>query len=724
MSDDAKSRSPNRKNPEHPVYITETELVDIPSLEVDSTSPAEPTLRARPPSSTSNRRSLSPASALDIASLHQSASSVRDGFGAEGYFSDHSSHARPSWRHHGPNVDQDYNRVIPLTTLTRPSSRRSKFNTSLPCKWTLQFINWIKGPNPPRRYYIKPFWPQYDGYIIKIRDRYFPTKRHKLWLLVFFYFSWLLCFVAIFAHWKGTPRRLSPSYNGIPFHDYGCRTALWNKNGQCGLNGDLCKPFDGDFAVRCPSNCLSTKLLNPHTVGTEQVNYKPLVIGGGPVYRGDSHVCVAGLHQGVFSNDKGGCAVVRRIRDHANFVASQKNGIESVGFDSVFPLSFEFDLSSEKTCNGVDLQWAVLGITVFWLVILALTCGSPSIFFFSVFIMTFLQVGLVSDPPEFGWISVTEVISTTVGRLLPSIFVAVVLYKVAIKRTLEDLEAHLETSILYPLGLWFGALNNHTFDKWIPISRLTGHDLETQPGAMVALLIVIGVLIAIVLGQVVFFQREGRLPKFLLFYGLIVIVLVLLAFVPLGSLQLRIHHYILALILLPGTSIQIRPSLLYQGLLVGLFINGIARWDYASILQTTNALREDGNFNSGLPSFNRPPDIIPNFTPAGLAGITFHISIPDKRTRLGGFSILVNDVLRHEEFISYSYSQATQLPKEINWTWNQTRIEGEEGGEEVILPQYFRFAYMNPDGTVLDYTKAGIWHSNGTWQDMEGGPAG
>lgn len=711
MSDDGKpSRSGFRREQDtsagHPVHVTETELDDISSL------PPSPTTRCHDPEPTDDYFSNHAPNTTSAPHAHAHAH----------------THVRPPWRRHSPHVGPSLNRVLPLTALARITFKRRNIHASLPCRWTLKIVDWIKGPRPPRRYYIKPFWPRYDGYIMRLRDRYFPTKRHKFGLLVAFYLSWLLCFIPIYAHSNGTPRGLSPSYNDIPFHDYGCRSTLWQKNGQCGLDGELCQPFDGDFGIRCPSNCLSTKLLNPHTVGTQQINYKPLVIGGGPVYRGDSHVCVAGLHQGIISNDKGGCAVVKRVKDHTSFIGSQQNGIESAGFDSVFPLSFEFDVGSSTMCNGVDLQWAVLAITVVWLMVLALTCNSPSIFFFSVFIMTFIHVGLVSDPPEFGWSSsVAEVISTMTGRLLPSIFVAVVLYRVAIKRALEDLEAHLETAILYPLGLWLGALNNHTFDKWIPISRLTGHDLETQPGAMVALVIVIAILVIIVLGQVIFFQREGRLPRYLMFYGLIVIVLILLGFLPIGSLQLRIHHYILALILLPGTAIQIRPSLLYQGLLIGLFINGIARWDYASVLQTNNALREDGNFNSHLPVFSRPPSIMQNYTPDGLAGITFHISVPEKQkqARLGGFSILVNDVLRDEQFISYHHLQANQLPREINWTWNQTLVRQSGGtGEQVLLPQYFRFAYMNSDGTVLDYTKAGTWHSNGLWQDMEDGASG
>lgn len=49
-------------------------------------------------------------------------------------------------------------------------------------------------------------------------------------------------------------------------------------------------------------------------------------------------------------------------------------------------------------------------------------------------------------------------------------------------------------------------------------------------------------------------------------------------------LKPRSYHYILALILRPGTSSETRPSLLYEGLHVGLFINDVVQWCFASIL--------------------------------------------------------------------------------------------------------------------------------------------
>jgi hypothetical protein len=82
----------------------------------------------------------------------------------------------------------------------------------------------------------------------------------------------------------------------------------------------------------------------------------------------------------------------------------------------------------------------------------------------------------------------------------------------------------------------------------------------------------------------------------------------LLVITAVPHMNLRIHHYILALPLLPGTVLQTRPSLLCQGILVGRFINGVARWGFASIciLQTPSQLLEDVQLNTALPLIASP----------------------------------------------------------------------------------------------------------------------
>ena len=282
-------------------------------------------------------------------------------------------------------------------------------------------------------------------------------------------------------------------------------------------------------------------------------------------------------------------------------------------------------------------------------------------------------------------------ISMFARRLLPAFFVAVIIWMTVVKRTLSGLDAPVEKTMLWLGGFWIGALSNYTFD-WIPISRLTLHDLEQQPGAKLALAIIVGVLVLIALGQMYYFWCEGRLVRYLGLYGLFVVAILLCLAIP--GVNLRIHHYIIGLLLLPGTSMQTRPSLLYQGILLGLFVNGIARWDFDSILQTTAALREDGKFNSVVPAVITPK-IETSTTNGVLASFSWMILPED----IQGISVLVNDVERYRAFID-------EYPDGETFNWGRPADDP--------MNNYFRFAFIK-DGRTLDYSKAGTLLSNGTW---------
>src|SRR5690606_15444012 len=118
-----------------------------------------------------------------------------------------------------------------------------------------------------------------------------------------------------------------------------CVETLWPRN-RCGVDGERCLPFSNvSLPFRCPADCRSVQVLNPRPVGPEEVNYRPLVVGGSP-YRGDSFICGAAIHAGVVSDAYGGCGRVTRVGEHIGFASSESNGVESIAFDSYFPLSY------------------------------------------------------------------------------------------------------------------------------------------------------------------------------------------------------------------------------------------------------------------------------------------------------------------------------------------------------------------------------------------------
>lgn len=495
-----------------------------------------------------------------------------------------------------------------------------------------------------------------------------------------------------------------------------------NNATDCGLNGDSCRPFDNEaFAFRCPARCKDAILLEPYAIGAELVNYRSLIVGGGdsgnPIYRGDSYICPAAIHAGIISDQKGGCGILRRTGEQSNYESAERNGVSSIEFPSSFPLSFTFDGGEEEEEEGLkcsDARWPLFGFSVAVTALLSLCIASPAAFYTSMFFIVFFQVALVSDSPYA--LDYYEIVSMALGRFLPAAFVGFTMYYFCVRRTLTSLDAHWDKTVLWLGGCWVGALETDTFDR-IPISRLTPHDIQQQPGALVSLIIIIAVLCLITITQAIAFRNEGRLPTLLRIYG--VIVLAILALLAVPHMLLRLHHYILGLIFIPGTTLQTRPSLLYQGLCVGLFINGIARWDFDSILQTPSALLQGAQLGSIVPQLATPL-ILSN------RSLVFDFFSAQLAPQADGISVLVNDVERFRGFKDVDRlhggggdnetgnGTAVGVVDSFNWT---RRRDGE--------PEFFRFGYVkvNALGGVWyeDFTDPAVWEVDGTWKWSESG---
>ena len=553
---------------------------------------------------------------------------------------------------------------------------------------------WVKGPNPPRVWKINPLFPKIQTIPIKLMDRYLPKRMQRVWLLMAFYFCFLLCFITLINQSQYT--REIPGF-GDP-QVLQCENSFFSPKNDCGLQGDDCRPFQNStLPFRCNANCGPTMVLNPRAVGAQEINYRPLVIGGpsdtsnsvgSAVYRGDSFICSAAIHSGFLSNSQGGCGVISLVGEQNNYPSIKQHDIDSIAFDSNFPLSFQFVQGSQVNCK--DLRWPTVAVTVVFSVLLSLFTTSPSVYFFSLFTMLFWLDALVSDPPALT--TYYDLVSSAIGRYLPAIFVAMVYYRYCIRRTLHGLTAQIEKTILWLGPCWVGIMDNYTFDK-LPIQRLTPHDIKQQPGGFAALIIIIVIIVIVVIGQVWAIRLEGTLPRFLALYATIGFCLVLMLAIP--GLSLRIHHYILGMLLIPGTALQTRPSLVYQGLLLGLFINGISRWGFDALLQTPGTLQGDAQLGSSLPIIRDPAIETNNIT------FTWE-TIP---TEYDGISILVNDVERYRGFVYDSSS---------NYTWTRHALPGD--------PEYFRFGYMS-GASAADYTRAGTWQADGSWKPMAPGPS-
>lgn len=406
--------------------------------------------------------------------------------------------------------------------------------------------------------------------------------------------------------------------------------SFWKgKNAACGLNAENCPSVDTtqDVFIRCPALCdRGSWLYSLRAVGDQVVKYRGYFVGGGESkdnkdalslpYRADSFPCGAAIHSGVVSPIFGGCARLSFSSGGQDTFKSTKGhyGVsDSISFESLFPFSYFFKELSSEVSHCYDPRFPVLALNIL-LGIPVVFLGSGVTFFWVISIVGFWTISLATDPPvlvdPYDSETLYQLISLCLERFLPTCFILYCLWSVSIKRTFgtsggyvrlgfsdpedqtlqsQNIDSHSAITRLvlwYPL-FWLGILNNVTFDR-LPVDRLTWHDLQVQPGALVTVMIVSLVLVFCVFAQAYFVWLLGRFWKLLLVYGLIFGFLFLLANIP--GLTLRVHHYIFGLVFIPGCGTRGRTAYAFQGILLGLFLSGVARWGYASIAETNISL--------------------------------------------------------------------------------------------------------------------------------------
>lgn len=150
------------------------------------------------------------------------------------------------------------------------------------------------------------------------------------------------------------------------------------------------------------------------------------------------------------------------------------------------------------------------------------------------------------------------------------------------------------------------------------------------------------------------------------------------------------------MLVLPGTGFPTRLSAIYQGLLLGLFLNGTAAFGFDSILQTAADLLQDAALGTALPVFATNSS---NFD-SSISFINQIIFWDPLIEGWDGFALLVDDVQRY-------------AGTALNFSLESLNAS---------LPHFFRLAYTS-EGTAGDFTMAAILWPNGTWVDPLPGPS-
>ncbi|KAG1757726.1 hypothetical protein EDB19DRAFT_59683 [Suillus lakei] len=470
----------------------------------------------------------------------------------------------------------------------------------------------------------------------------------------------------------------------------GCTSVYWTKDAGCGLDGSLCAPFsNSSFDFRCPAQCSSVVLQNPRLVGDVEVDFVPLIVGGGDsqkTYRADSFICASAVQAGLFSDSTGGCASVNLVGNFTNYLSTTAFGLSSIGFPSVFPMSFRFSPSNILT-HCTDLRTPALAFNILITCLLFLVLRPKAIvMWWCLVCIGFWHIALFSQPQ-----ATPPPLDVAFGAFLPTLFVCYGFWRVAVRFTLPLFaNAPFEAMMWYLAPYWTGVLTNLTMDQ-IPIEQLTAADIKQQPGGVVALIIIVLILLVLVVNQIRVIRKTGWLPYYLGWYVLGGLVTLVLALLP--GLEFRLHHYIISMVLFPGIGFPTRLSAIYQGFLLGMFLNGVAAFGFDSILQTAASLVGDGTTGSPLPTFLTNSTTYNASISLTNQTISWH-GMPTAIASQGwnGFALLVDDV---EVYVgtALNYSLAAL---------------------EAGLPHFFRLAYTT-GGTPGDFTMPATLWPNGTW---------
>ncbi|KAM0790004.1 hypothetical protein ACM66B_005334 [Microbotryomycetes sp. NB124-2] len=558
-------------------------------------------------------------------------------------------------------------------------------------KWLGKFLLYMRGPSPAViEKQVKPWLPKTEAWLDK---RLEPVQRRRRLVTPLFLFAWLLGFIFLVRASFFT----SSTNVGTPTFIV-ADTSYWYRNDECGMNGTSCAPFSNyTFTFRCPSQTLSVELLNNRAVGDQLLVYQSLVVGGMDdlaTYRADSWICPSAIHHGLFGNKKGGCGQLQLVGEFTGYQGGERNGVKSVSFDSTFPSSYRFiDEVNQSGCQ--DLRDEILGYNVAMSTVFSFFIRpAPQAFFWTLFCLGFWHIVLVSDPS-----AMPPDISTGFGNFLPALFVGESFWRHSWRWVTPAFEfALLEKTIWYLAGFWFGTLFNISLD-WIPLQRLTAADIQKQPGGLVAVILLVLFLVACIINQIRVIRRTGWFYFYLFWYCVGGGVLAVLGSA-LPGLEFRMHHYIAAICLIPGCAFVTRPSAIFQGFLLGMFLNGVGRWGFDSILQTVGELQGDAALGSDLPTWLTSAT---NFTQSQTT--IWWNDIPSNiSASWNGFALLVDDVLRYT-------GTSTNFSMSALDSFDET------------VPHYFRLAYQQ-DGTSGDFTRAAVaFFNNGTWLDAPAGPS-
>ena len=379
---------------------------------------------------------------------------------------------------------------------------------------------------------------------------------------------------------------------------------------RCGLGAEDCLPppiqrnlSSGWTPARCPPRC------------TWQPEDKSRVWGSAPVYRPDSYLCKAAIHAGVVGAAGGGCFAYREVAPamtpgfdarSAWFVGTEgPAGTTSRSFPSWFPRGVQFvayEAGDAAHCEASP--WGLLVANLLLLAVWVLLGPSPAAFYFVLLeaLYWYCLFALDETLGSGGWAEKASL--TGLGTQIPFVATSAVLFHLVCRRTVPaDLPRFAVDALLFYAIPAFVAVHLNLFAYVVPDVDLTVSSLAANSGNMaVGIILLVVVLAGASLQARVLFKADLlRAHVAGAAAGALVAGLVW-AFGESIGYTIHVHHLLFALALLPFTKGVTRPAMIFQGALLGIFVNGAVIWGTdASMLEAIGLRVVSNHMPEGRP---------------------------------------------------------------------------------------------------------------------------
>eukprot|EP00808_Paulinella_micropora_P005630 g32242.t1 len=359
-----------------------------------------------------------------------------------------------------------------------------------------------------------------------------------------------------------------------------CDSSLWAGGLACGLDGIDCTPFISDVwsPMRCPPYC--------GALVRKQSDNK--LVGSAPHFRATSPLCLAALERGLYKDGFGGCFAVRPngmpsegyYTGSCSAIPGIAKEICSTAFESWFPRSFAVEAIASRHCGSI--QWALFPLMMFFLWLLVFLHPQRLTLYMSLVVAGYFYVSFIA-----GLWDITHNYALEWTKACYNLWITIALGYLMHLTAPQGLPSCGPTDsclLVYVLYVVPTVLALHL--DFVPIMGLPEFNLDANIFSGTASAIFAIIVLVIVFGFVCYFlyhlHKEKLLRRYLLLYAAIILVIVVIYALASPVFTPHIHHNQFAFLLFPLTCFSTPMGYFCQGLMLGLFVNGMGRYDWST----------------------------------------------------------------------------------------------------------------------------------------------